>query len=236
MPLQLVRRESNWIVFNQAAFRVEVVRFFWGTGRFEPTRQELYARSGNAPRGNEVDVLDTHWALARTAVAARRNLYSSMLPEARRQLDALAEAPTQARPNWVPQDVWAEFERADDGIYHYDHRSPMRTHIWLIKRDGVLWGGYAEAPVDQDLLRRQYNQIEPSIWQRLAGRETSMQARIRWLANANAGWNRFMKMQIRQGIGPRQAQRNYREAVHQAYIRAFMPLVGLSFAPILAGR
>jgi len=235
MPLQLVRREGSWIVFNQDAFRVEVVQFFWG-GQFEPTPEELYARSGSRPGGNQVDVLDTHWALARTAVAARRNLYTSMLPEARRQLDALDESRAQSRPHWVPPRIWAEFERAGEGVHYYSNCSPLRTDICLIKRDGVLWGGYAEAPVDEDVLRRQYNQIEPSIWQRMAGRETSMQARIRWLANANAGWNRFMRMQISHKIGPREAQRNYREAVHQAYIRAFMPLVGLSFAPILSGR
>lgn len=234
MPLQLVRRESGWIVFNQAAFRVEVVQFFWG-GRFQPTPEELYARSGSRPQGNAVDVLDTHWALARTRVAARGNLYSSMLPEARRQLDALQEATPQLRPNWVPMDVWTAFERAENGVHLYQNRSPMGTNIWLIKRDGMLSEGYAEAPVDLDVLRRQYNQIEPTFWQRITGRETAMQARIRWLAQANAGWNRFMRLQVRQGIGLREAQRNYREAVHQAYLRAFIPLIGGSFAAHPAG-
>ncbi|MEE4330643.1 MAG: hypothetical protein V2J10_07230, partial [Wenzhouxiangella sp.] len=81
----------------------------------------------------------------------------------------------------------------------------------------------------------QYNQIEPTFWQRITGRETAMQARIRWLAQANAGWNRFMRLQVRQGIGLREAQRNYREAVHQAYLRAFIPLIGGSFAAHPAG-
>ncbi len=236
MPLQLVRRERDWIVFNQAAFRAEVVHFFWGRGGLNPTREELYARSGNSPSGNEIDLLDTHWALARTAVAARRNLYTSMLPEARRRLEALADSPPQIRPNWVPTGVWAEFQRAGDGIHVYNNRSGLRTNIYLVKRDGMLWGGYAEAPVDQAVLRGQYNQIEPSLWQRMTGRETAMQARIRWLADINAGWNRFMKLQIRSGIGPREAQRNYRDAVHQAYLRAFIPLIGGSVAASPAGE
>lgn len=225
MPLRLVRREGGWVVFNQAAFRAEVVQFFWGRGGLSPTNEELHARSGNRPTGDQVDALDTHWGLARTAFAARSNLYTSMLPEARRQLDALADSPQQVRPNWVPSGVWAEFLAAGDGIHVYNERSPLRTNIWLIKRDGLLWGGYAEAPTDQAVLRSQYHQVEPSLWERMSGQETAMQARIRWLAEVNSGWNRFMKMQIRSGVGPREAQRNYNEAVHRAYVRAFIPLI-----------
>jgi len=231
MPLRILRREADWIVFNEAAFRPQVVDFFWGRGRFDPTPQELYARSGEtrSRQGHQFDLGDTHWALARTGVAARPELYSAMRPEVRGQLEALPGTPARMRrPGWIPADAWRAFERAGDGIHVYRRRSPLRTDIVLIRRDGMLWGGYAEAPTDEAFLRQHYNQIEPSLWQRLTGRETAMQARMRWLAEVNAGWNRFMESQIRSGIGPREAQRNYRDEVHRRYLAAFIPLIGLS--------
>lgn len=236
-PLDLVRREGSWLVFNREAFRAEVAQYFWG-GALTPSPTELYARSGETRGrgGIELDLGDTHWALAQTAFAARPELMARMRPEARRRIDALpSQTPPVPRPDWVSADAWARFQHAPEGIHRYPRASRMQTDVILIKRDGVLWAGYAEGSTDEAFLRRQMGVIEPGFWRRVTLGDTTENARVRWLANANRGYNDFMWRQVSSGIGPAQALRNYREAVHLAYVAAFIPLIGGSFAAHPAG-
>ena len=223
--LDLVRRESTWLVFNRDAFRPEVVQYFWGSA-ITPTMTELYPRT--VARPNDLDLGDTHWALAQNAFAARGSLLTRMRPEARRRMDSLpTSTPPIPRPDWVSVDAWSRFQTASDGVHRYTRASRLQTDAILIKRDGMLWGAYAEALTDEASLRRQMGVIEPSFWRRVALGDTTENSRVRWLATANGGYNAFMWREVSRGVGPGEALRNYREAVHQAYIRAFLPLLGM---------
>lgn len=224
-PLNLVRRDSTWLVFNRDAFRQEVVQYFWGSA-ITPTLTELYPRT--VARPNDLDLGDTHWALAQNAFAARGDLLTRMRPEARRRMDSLpGSTPPIPRPDWVSVDAWTRFQTAPDGLHRYARASRLQTDAILIKRDGMLWGAYAEASTDEAFLRRQMGVIEPSFWRRLALGDTTENSRVRWLATANGGYNDFMRREVTLTVGPAQALRNYHEAVHQAYIRAFLPLLGM---------
>ena len=225
VALNLVRRESTWLVFNRDAFRTEVTQYFWGSA-ITPTPTELYPRT--VARPNDLDLGDTHWALAQNAFAARRDLLTRMRPEARRRMDSLpGSTPPVSRPAWVSVDAWNRFQTAADGVHRYARASRLQTDAILIKREGVLWGEYAQAQTDEASLRRQMGVIEPSFWRRVALGDTTENSRVRWLATANRGYNDFMWREVNRGIGPGEALRNYREAVHQAYIRAFLPLIGM---------
>lgn len=225
-PLNLVRRESTWLVFNRDAFRQEVVQYFWGS-TITPTLTELYPRT--VVRPNDLDLGDTHWALAQNAFAARGDLLTRMRPEARRQMEGLpSSTPPIPRPDWINVDPWNRFQRAPDGLHRYARGSRLQTDAILIKRNGMLWGAYAEASIDDAFLRRQLGVIEPSFWRRVALGDTTENSRVRWLVTANGGYNDFMRRQVSLTVGPREALRNYNEAVHQAYIRAFLPLLGMN--------
>ena len=227
-PLNLVRRESTWLVFNRDAFRPEVVQYFWGSA-LTPTLTELYPRT--AARPDDLDLGDTHWALAQNAFAARGDLLTRMRREARRQMDGLpGSTPPIPRPDWVSVDAWNRFQTASEGLHRYARASRLQTDAILIKRDGMLWGAYAEASTDEAFLRRQMGVIEPSFWRRVALGDTTENSRVRWLATANRGYNDFMRRAVTASVGPGEALRNYNEAVHQAYIRAFLPLLGIGSA------
>jgi hypothetical protein len=225
MPLQLVAHDGDWLVFNQLAFRNEVVAYLWGPG-FEPTINELYSRSDTTQHSDLV-LPDDHWALAQTAVAARADLYRSIRPEIRRLMETL---PSQARPltapEWVPAETWRQFLAAGNGVHRYLRASRYQTDVILIKQDGVPWAGYAEQPTDEVTLRRIFFVTPPSTLRRLLGAETPDQARIRWLVDANRGFNQFMWRQVSAGVGPAQAYRNYQDAVHRQFVAAFLPLIG----------
>lgn len=229
MPLQLVARDGEWLVFNQQAFRNEVVACLWGPG-FEPTINELYSRSDTTQRGGLV-LPDDHWALAQTAFAARTDLYQRLRPEVRRLMDTL---PSRARqltpPAWVPDETWRQFLAAGNGIHRYSRASRYQTDIILIMRDGVPWAGYAEQPTDEGTLRRLFHVTPASTFRRLLGAEAPDQARIRWLAEANRRFNHFMWVQVSSGVGPGHAFRNYQDAVHQQFVAAFLPLIGCGSA------
>ena len=227
-PLNLVRRESTWLVFNRDAFRPEVIQYFWGSA-IAPTLTELYPRT--AARPNDLDLGDTHWALAQNAFAARGDLLTRMRPEARRRMDSLpGSTPPIPRPDWVSVDAWNRFQTAPDGLHRYARASRLQTDAILIKRDGMLWGAYAEASTDENFLRQQMGVIEPTFWRRVVLGDTTENSRVRWLKTANEGYNNFMRRQVSTTVGPGEALRNYQEAVHQAYIRAFLPLLGIGSA------
>ena len=224
--LDVVRRESTWLVFNREAFRPEVVQYLWGSA-ITPTLAELYPRT--VARPNDLDLGDTHWAVAQTAFAARGDLLTRMRPEARRRMESLPSSiPPIPRPDWVSVDAWNRFQTALEGVHRYSRASRLQTDAILIKRDGMLWGAYADASTDEAFLRRQMGVIEPAFWRRVALGDTTENSRVRWLARANGGYNDFMQRQVSLSVGPGEAFRNYREAVHQAYLRAFIPLLGMN--------
>lgn len=225
-PLRLVARDGVWLVFNRPAFRPEVVQYIWG-GTFNPTQNELHPSP--AYWAGDLVIGDTHWALAQTDFAARPGLYRQIRPNVRQQIESLqdrAETRPPHRPEWIPQDIWRQFLQAEDGVHRYSGRSPLGTDIILIKRNNSPFGGYAEGPTDEAVLFRQMGETPPSLIRRLLGAERPSQARIRWLAEVNQGYNQFMWRQVQSGVGPRQARQNYRDAVYQAYLRAHIPLIG----------
>jgi hypothetical protein len=227
--LQLVAREGAFLIFNRVAQRREVADYIWGPG-FDPTPNELYSRSDQTRRANDLDFGDTHWALAQTAFAARPDLYRRMRAGVRQQIEGLADraaAGPPPRPDWVPQEVWVRFLAAGDGVHRYQGASRYRTDIILIRRQGRVQGGYAEAPTDPAAIGQLMRVAPPSTLRRLLGAETPQQASVRWLAEANAGYNRFLKLEVQRGVGPRQALQNYRNTVHQQWLAAFLPLIGL---------
>ena len=121
MPLRLVARDGNWLIFNQQAVRPDVVNFFWGSG-FRPSRNELYSRADTQRRPGDLETFDTHWQLPQTAFAARSSLYRRMRSEARAQLERLPSRQRQpTRPGWIPTDVWTQFLAAGEGTHIYEN-------------------------------------------------------------------------------------------------------------------
>jgi hypothetical protein len=236
MTLQLVARDGDWLVFNEQAFRTDVVRCLWGTG-FEPTINELYSRLDLTRRSGDLELPDDHWGLAQTAVAARADLYQRMRPEIRLLLDRLPDRAAGRLPDppqWIPAQVWRQFLSSGDGVHRYSRASRYGTDIILIMREHAPFGGYAEMPTDVHTLYRLLHVAPPTELRRLLGAETGEQARVRWLADADRGFNQFMWRQVQMGIGPAQAYRNYTDAVHTQWLAAFLPLIG-SFGASDAG-
>jgi hypothetical protein len=64
--------------------------------------------------------------------------------------------------------------------------------------------------------------------ERLFGAETPEQARIRWLADANQGFNEYMLEQVNNGVSPYEAFNNYPNAVYTAFLKAYISLIGLA--------
>jgi hypothetical protein len=237
--LRIIARDGLWLVFNRPAFRPEVVQYIWGN-QFNPTITELRPRTGlvRSEDGIELDLGDTNWELAQTRFAARSELYDRMRPHVRQQIEELSDQSLTrppSGPSWVPQDVWQQFLEANDGIYRYSRRSPLRTDIILIKREGLFWAGYAEAVTDETYLFQLMQVRAPSLFERLIGTETGQQAAIRWMADGNREYNGFMWQQVQAGIGPRQARRNYIEATYQRLLQGYIVLIGGSATPHAAG-
>jgi len=231
MTLALSRKENEWLVFNQHAMREEVVAFFWGD-RFNPTIDELYQRT---PAG-VVDIGDTHWQFARTAFASRPQLYSRMLPAARRQMDSLATPePVVERLSWVSRRAWEQFQAAGDGLHRYRDSSSDGTDVILIKRNGALWGGYAEGQTDLDTIRARLHVVDEPLWRSILFGESVESARARWIASTNRDYNTFMKKTVSTRVGPREARTRFERMVRSQFAAAFLPLIGGSVAAHPAG-
>lgn len=235
--LRIVARDGTWLVFNRDTFRSEVVDYLWG-GALNPTANELHSRSGvgQTSTGAQLELPDTHWALAQTAFAARPDLYQRLRPSVRRLMESLRDQSTHRpppRPSWIPETVWLQILSATAGVHRYPRSSPLGTAIIVLKRDDGRFGAYVEAPTDEPTLFRLVDATEPSLLRRLVGAESSRQASVRWLATANLGYNAFMLREVNRGVQPGDALRNYLYAVHTRWLLAFVPLIqsggGISF-------
>jgi hypothetical protein len=235
----MIGREGTYLVFDRAAFRQEVVQYLWGGG-FQPTQGELSGRGDivRDPQAGELELGSTHWALARTAFAARPEILEAMRPEARQLMDEapdLTAGRPPPRPSFVPDGVWQRFLTAGPGIHHYPGASELGTTIILIRRDGGV-GGYAEAIADEDRLYAQLRILPASTLRRLIGAETAEQAAVRYLAHANGGYNEGMLARVTAGADPIDARREYLQDVNRAYLEAYVSAVGFmgSMGPLLA--
>ena len=230
MPLSIVSRDGTYFVLDRPALRSEVIDFLFVPGMDPPpTITELHRRDAVDPSG--IDIGDDHWQLASTAFAARPNLYDLITPEARRQLAAAEDTRDHARtsgPAWVPDHIWQRFMSAGEGVHRYSRASRLHTDIILINRGQI--SGYAEMPTDQAQIERILGVVPPSMFERLIGIESGMQARARWLPEVNRRFNAYMKRCVADGMGAGEAQQAYRERVHQDFIRAYLPLIGGSTA------
>jgi hypothetical protein len=94
MVLKLIATEGPWLVFNQAALRQEVAQYLWGPD-FVPFITELYSRTNDArvQGGLTIQLPDDHWALSRTAFAARPNLIERIRPEVRLLMERVPRRP-----------------------------------------------------------------------------------------------------------------------------------------------
>ncbi|MFQ6548090.1 hypothetical protein AADZ90_009030 [Aestuariibius sp. 2305UL40-4] len=234
MTLRLISKDGTWFVFNQAALRSEAIRYFFNTGmQPPPSLQELYPRRPVDPSG--IDIGDTHWGLARTAFAARPNLYSFIRPEAARQMAGLADTRdySAAHPHWIPGNIWQQFLRAGAGVHRYGRASRLQTDIILINRDSI--SGYAEMPTQLAQVRRLLDVPDETLWDHVTGGSTEA-ARARWMAEANDGYNNYMWGAVSQrGMSAREASDSYRNEVYQRFLRAYLPLIGGSTAAHSAG-
>ena len=234
--LVLLGTDGDWLVFNREAYRDEVSDYLWGPS-FNATPFELIPKTGGLRKkdGLQFEIPDTNWRLPTdNFIPVRRGLHEKIRPAVKKLIDSLPNFALQntwrTPVEWIPQDVWSGFtetkEMSKDGIYRFIKRSPMETDIILIKRNGKPFGGYTEASTDEDKLFEEMKVAPPSLVRRLLGAEKPQQAKIRWLAKANAKYNDFMWQQVQSGVSPRKASSNHREAVHRAYIEGFTKLLG----------
>lgn len=232
MTLRIQSKDGVWFVLNQPAMRSEAISFFFVDNMTPPpTTQELYSRNQDQVSRTGIDIGDTHWALARTAFAARPNLYNLIRNDVARQMAAAADRRdySGAHPPWVPAGIWQQFLRAGAGVHRYPRASRLGTDIILINRDTV--SGYAEMPTDQGRILRMLGGMPQSTLSRIFAGDSDEVRRARWMANANQGYNRYMWTAVNSlGQAAGEAQQNYRDAVYQRFLRAYLPLIGGSTA------
>ena len=234
MSLSITGKDGLWIVLNEPALRTQVVRFFFRDEMNPPpSSEELYPRTPIPPSG--LDIGDTHWALARTAFAARPNLMQMLRPEVARAIAAAEDTRdyADAHPAWIPDATWRAFREAPRGVHRYANASHLNTDIILIKRNAN--SGYAEMPVNLQQVQRMLGVIPPSTLERIFTGDTVENSRARWLKDANIGYNHYMWGAVNQGMSANEALASYRNEVYQRFLRAYLPLIGGSIAAHPAG-
>ena len=214
--LRLVSRDSTYLVFNRDAFRNEVVEFLWGGG-FSPTRNELHSRSDvHESGGLELELPDTHWALAQTAFASSPDLHRRLRREVVGQLNQLTDESLRRPPRpprWVPQSTWTAFLASSDGVHAYPRSSPFGTTIILVKRRGI--SGYAEAPTQESTI------------QRILNSSNNAEEHVpHFVIETNRKFNVFMRKSVNGGMHAGAAYRRYGETVQTQMALAFLSLMG----------
>lgn len=226
--LRVVGRDRGWFVLNRDAFFAEVANLVWGDA-FAPTHNQLYSRRDDlrTADGHVLENNDTHWAIARLfesyndAPGARniRPEFSRALQSAT-ELTGPEEIMADARPRWIPRDVWeaavSRWLAGDDGVRVHAGKSPARTAIVMIVRNGAI-SAYANQIDDAARLRTLTNIVPANRLQEITG-ESSAQASIRWLAEANREYNESMLRDFRRGISVQQEHRNYQNEVHRRLV------------------
>lgn len=217
--LTLIGRDDVWYVFNQEISRAQAIGYFWGSA-FTPNANELRAREGElrTPDGHVFELPSTHWRVVEQAGFTRRAAQTQLRPEIRDQIATLPDVTDHerlrenARPRWIPSDVWSDmlekFDQGSDRVEVYSGRSPVNTDIIIAFRNGAM-GGYADQIERQDQLRGLYGVLEPTLIEEITG-QTSEQAFIRWLAQANADYNQQMRHYVvNDGMTVRAARERY---------------------------
>jgi hypothetical protein len=224
-------------VFNRVASRAEVVRYVWGD-RFTPTMGELSGDDvGQHPEIGELYLGGAdRWTLPRTLLAARPETFSLMRPDIRQRLAAAPSAsmpPSLARPAWVPADVWQTFMATHGNeILRFTDRSPIRTDVVLIRREGRV-AAYIEAQEREDVLFRQMSVQPPDRLLEYLGVATIDQHRVHLMALANGRFNAYMWNQVTVGVDPSTARHGYPQTVFDSYLLAFVKAISFmgSMAP-----
>jgi hypothetical protein len=139
----------------------------------------------------------------------------------------------ESAPSWMPADVWRELldqlAAGRDGVEVFENRSPSETDIVGVVRDDGL-GAYAEMVEDVDRLYGIRGVLPPGRLEALTG-QSSEQAAVRWLAQANADYNRFMMREVRAGRTVREARRRYQQHAHTRLVTTILQSVQRGVGP-----